>query len=163
MSLVGQLTTTQLEYQRNIEEGLKKKAQGMLEEVLGPNRAIARVSADIDFSRWMSPRRDTIPIRSFAVNRKISNGPPEPRGLPPFRLKRGRSRRRIRNLLPPDPKPPRNLLPSLLRVRRCRSMPTRRNVSMRFGITKSQKSISTSKSRGQGGQGFGRGHRRRHL
>jgi flagellar M-ring protein FliF len=46
---VGQLTTGQLEYQRNIEEGLKKKIQGMLEEVLGLNRAIARVSTEIDF------------------------------------------------------------------------------------------------------------------
>jgi len=43
------LTTGQLEYQRNIEEGLKKKIQGMLEEVLGINKAIARVSTEIDF------------------------------------------------------------------------------------------------------------------
>jgi flagellar M-ring protein FliF len=48
---VGQLTTTQLEYQRHIEEGLKKKVQGMLEEVLGPNKAIARISTDIDFQQ----------------------------------------------------------------------------------------------------------------
>ena len=48
-SLIGQLTTGQLEYQRNIEEGLKKKIQGMLEEVLGLNKAIARVSTEIDF------------------------------------------------------------------------------------------------------------------
>jgi flagellar M-ring protein FliF len=47
--LIGQLTTSQLEYQRNIEEGLKKKIQGMLEEVLGMNKAIARVSTEIDF------------------------------------------------------------------------------------------------------------------
>ena len=49
--LIGQMTTNQLEYQRNIEEGLKKKVQGMLEEVLGFNKAIARVSADIDFQQ----------------------------------------------------------------------------------------------------------------
>ena len=48
---IGQMTTNQLEYQRNIEEGLKKKVQGMLEEVLGLNKAIARVSADIDFQQ----------------------------------------------------------------------------------------------------------------
>jgi flagellar M-ring protein FliF len=48
---MGQLTTTQLEYQKNIEEGLKKKVQGMLEEVLGPSKAIARISADIDFQQ----------------------------------------------------------------------------------------------------------------
>ncbi len=48
---IGQMTTNQLEYQRNIEEGLKKKVQGLLEEVLGLNKAIARVSADIDFQQ----------------------------------------------------------------------------------------------------------------
>ncbi len=48
---LGQLTTSQLEYQRNIEEGVRKKIQGMLEEVLGQNRAIARVAADIDFQQ----------------------------------------------------------------------------------------------------------------
>ena len=47
--LLGQLTSGQLEYQRNIEEGLKKKIQGMLEEVLGLNKAIARISTEIDF------------------------------------------------------------------------------------------------------------------
>jgi len=50
-SLLGQLTSTQLEYQRNIEEGLKRKIQGMLEEVLGLNKAIARVSTEIDFQQ----------------------------------------------------------------------------------------------------------------
>jgi flagellar M-ring protein FliF len=50
-TLIGQMTTHQLEYQRNIEEGFKKKVQGMLEEVLGFNKAIARVSADMDFQQ----------------------------------------------------------------------------------------------------------------
>ena len=50
-SQVGQLTTTQLDYQKDIEEGLKKKVQGMLEEVLGPSKAIARISTDIDFQQ----------------------------------------------------------------------------------------------------------------
>jgi flagellar M-ring protein FliF len=50
-SAIGQLTTTQLDYQRAIEEGLKKKIQGMLEGVVGPDKAIARVSADIDFQQ----------------------------------------------------------------------------------------------------------------
>lgn len=51
LSFIAQLTTSQLEYQRNLEEGLKKKVQGMLEEVLGQNKAIARVSAEIDFQQ----------------------------------------------------------------------------------------------------------------
>jgi len=50
-NLVGQLSTSQLEYQRNLEEGYKRKIQGMLEEVLGLNKAIARVSADVDFQQ----------------------------------------------------------------------------------------------------------------
>jgi flagellar M-ring protein FliF len=50
-SVLGQMTTNQLEYQRNLEEGYKRKIQGMLEEVLGINKAIARVSADIDFQQ----------------------------------------------------------------------------------------------------------------
>ncbi len=50
-TLMGQLTTHQLDYQRNLEEGLKKKVQGMLEGVLGANKAIARVAADIDFQQ----------------------------------------------------------------------------------------------------------------
>jgi flagellar M-ring protein FliF len=50
-SLIGQMTTNQLDYQRNLEEGYKRKVQGMLEEVLGLNKAIARVSADIDFQQ----------------------------------------------------------------------------------------------------------------
>lgn len=48
---IGQLTSSQLEYQRNIEEGLKRKVQSMLEEVLGPNKAIARVTTNIDFQQ----------------------------------------------------------------------------------------------------------------
>ena len=50
-SAVGQLTTSQLDFQRNVEEGLKKKIQGMLEGVVGPDKAIARVSADLDFQQ----------------------------------------------------------------------------------------------------------------
>ena len=50
-SPVGQLTTTQLDFQRTVEEGLKKKIQGMLEGIVGPEKAIARVSADIDFQQ----------------------------------------------------------------------------------------------------------------
>jgi flagellar M-ring protein FliF len=48
-SPIGQMTTGQLEYQRNVEEELKKRIQGMLEGVLGVDKAIARVSTDIDF------------------------------------------------------------------------------------------------------------------
>ncbi len=48
---IHQLTTTQLEYQQSLEEGLRKKVQTMLEEVLGPGKAIARISTEIDFQQ----------------------------------------------------------------------------------------------------------------
>ena len=47
-SLVG-LTATQLDARRNLEQYLAKKAEGMLEKVLGPGQAIVRVSAEINF------------------------------------------------------------------------------------------------------------------
>jgi flagellar M-ring protein FliF len=75
-SPIGRLTTTQLEYQRNLEEGLKKKVQGMLEEVLGPNKAIARVSMDIDYQQIdiTEERYDpTTILRSEQKNRERSS------------------------------------------------------------------------------------------
>ena len=47
----GALTASQLEYQRNLESALRGKVQSMLERVLGPGRAVVRVSADVDFTR----------------------------------------------------------------------------------------------------------------
>jgi flagellar M-ring protein FliF len=47
-SLSG-LTSTQLAARRNLEQYLGKKAQDVLEKVLGPGQAIIRVSADINY------------------------------------------------------------------------------------------------------------------
>ncbi|HEY1790761.1 MAG TPA: flagellar basal-body MS-ring/collar protein FliF [Verrucomicrobiae bacterium] len=47
-SLTG-LTDTQLAARRNLEQYLSKKAQDMLEKVVGPGQAIVRVSADINY------------------------------------------------------------------------------------------------------------------
>jgi flagellar M-ring protein FliF len=47
-SLSG-LSSTQLAARRNLEQYLGKKAQDMLEKVLGPGQAIVRVSAEINF------------------------------------------------------------------------------------------------------------------
>ncbi len=47
-SLTG-LSTTQLTARRNLEQYLGKKAQDVLEKVLGPGQAIVRVSAEINF------------------------------------------------------------------------------------------------------------------
>lgn len=45
------LTASQLEYQMKIEKTLRLKVESMLEEVVGIDRASARVTADIDFSQ----------------------------------------------------------------------------------------------------------------
>jgi flagellar M-ring protein FliF len=47
-SLTG-LTDTQLASRRNLEQYLSKKAQDMLEKVVGPGQAVVRVSADINY------------------------------------------------------------------------------------------------------------------
>lgn len=47
-SMAG-LTTSQFAARRNIEQYLAKKAEGMLEKVLGPGQAIVRVAAEINF------------------------------------------------------------------------------------------------------------------
>jgi flagellar M-ring protein FliF len=54
-SLLG-ATSGQLELTRTVEEGLARKAQSALEEVLGPSRAVVRVSAVLDFERAETTR-----------------------------------------------------------------------------------------------------------
>jgi len=71
-SPIGQLTNAQLEYQRSIEEGLKKKVQGMLEEVFGFSKAIARVSADIDFQQVESTEEKYDPATILRSEQKHS-------------------------------------------------------------------------------------------
>ena len=48
---IGRITKAQREEKRMYEKELQRSLQSMLERVLGPNKAIARVSADLDFSR----------------------------------------------------------------------------------------------------------------
>ena len=47
----GILTGNQLEYQIKIEDTMRQKVETMLEEVVGVNRARARVTAEIDFNK----------------------------------------------------------------------------------------------------------------
>src|SRR6185369_1371914 len=44
------MTTVQLAARRNLEQYLGKKAEGMLEKVLGPGQAVVRVSAEINWN-----------------------------------------------------------------------------------------------------------------
>ncbi|MBI5748839.1 MAG: flagellar M-ring protein FliF, partial [Nitrospinae bacterium] len=50
-SQAAKLTTSQMEYQQNLEKTLESRVQTMLEDVLGRNKAIVRVTADVDFSQ----------------------------------------------------------------------------------------------------------------
>jgi flagellar M-ring protein FliF len=51
---ISSLTTTQLATRRNVEQYLAKKAQDMLDKVLGPGQAIVKVSADINYDTLTS-------------------------------------------------------------------------------------------------------------
>jgi flagellar M-ring protein FliF len=45
------LSASQLEYQLKLENGLRRKTESMIEEIVGINRVQARVTAEIDFNR----------------------------------------------------------------------------------------------------------------
>jgi flagellar M-ring protein FliF len=49
---VSAVESTRLDYQRKIEKDYGRQIETMLAGVLGPNRAIARVTADLDFSTF---------------------------------------------------------------------------------------------------------------
>ena len=61
-SLAG-LTSSQLAARRNLEQYLAKKAQDMLEKVLGPGQAIVRVSAEINYDTLTTHRGKIRPGR----------------------------------------------------------------------------------------------------
>lgn len=45
-----------LEYQRQIESGYVKRIETMLAEILGPGKSVARVTAELDFSKFEKER-----------------------------------------------------------------------------------------------------------
>lgn len=48
----GGADLTRLDYQRQIESAYVKRIETMLDEVLGPNKSVARVTVDMDFSKF---------------------------------------------------------------------------------------------------------------
>ena len=70
-SIAG-LSGNQLSARRNIEQYLTKKAEGMLEKVLGPGQAVVRVSADINWDTITRTEEKFDPdgqvIRSSTIN-----------------------------------------------------------------------------------------------
>lgn len=67
-SAIGRMTTSQLEYQRKVEKDLEKQVQSMLEGIMGPGKAITRVTASLDFAQVEQTEEkydpDTVAVRS---------------------------------------------------------------------------------------------------
>lgn len=75
-SMTG-LTDTQLAARRNLEQYLAKKAQDMLEKVLGPGQAIVRVSADINYDTLTQTEEKYDPdgqvVQTETKNEEVNN------------------------------------------------------------------------------------------
>ncbi|MBD3165590.1 flagellar M-ring protein FliF, partial [bacterium] len=87
------LTATQIELKQAVEHNLGVKVKSMLEELLGPNKAIVRVAADLDFSRSEVTKEEFDPeataVRSEesleTVKQTTDNVQPNPeQGQPPL-------------------------------------------------------------------------------
>src|SRR5437667_3221625 len=82
----GNVPSSQLEYRREVETSLAAKAEQMLVQLLGPGRAIVRVTADVNFKRIKEKRETYSPedrvVTSETVTNSKSSGPvPGPRGV----------------------------------------------------------------------------------
>ncbi|BAI80016.1 flagellar M-ring protein FliF [Deferribacter desulfuricans SSM1] len=80
------LTQTQLEYQKHIEKNLESKINSILSRVLGPDNAVAKVTADIDFTKKVVSKEEYDPnpvLRSQqTVEIESKNTPNAPGGTP---------------------------------------------------------------------------------
>ncbi|HEY1171656.1 MAG TPA: flagellar basal-body MS-ring/collar protein FliF [Verrucomicrobiae bacterium] len=82
-SVVG-LSTSQLSARKNIEQYLSRKAEGMLETVLGPGQAVVRVSAEINYDTVSRTEEKYDPegqvLRSATVNDEDTQSAANPAG-----------------------------------------------------------------------------------
>ncbi len=82
------LSASLLEYRRNLEEYLARKAEEMLTELLGPGRAVVKVSAEVDLTQQELTREQYDPdnkvVRTESItNKKETRGSRAvPRGVP---------------------------------------------------------------------------------
>jgi len=56
------VSARQIEYKNRLEEGLKRKAESLLEEILGPGKAAVRVYAEVDFDQIVKEREYYEPV-----------------------------------------------------------------------------------------------------
>jgi len=83
----GAMSTDQFMYQRKMESTLENRIKTMLEEVLGPDKAIVRVSCDLDFMRHEQTEEMYLPenqvVRSEQIHEEAtSDGRNTPMGIP---------------------------------------------------------------------------------
>jgi flagellar M-ring protein FliF len=73
-----QLSNTQVERKQQMEEDVREKIQSMLEQVLGPNRALARVALDLDLDQVQIAEEtynpDSAVVRSQQRSTETSEG-----------------------------------------------------------------------------------------
>lgn len=72
-SLESGAVASQLDYRRTLERHLASKAEEMLERVLGPGRAIVRVTADVNFQRLKEKRETYNPEGRVITSEKITS------------------------------------------------------------------------------------------
>ena len=83
----GAMSTDQFMYQRKMESTLENRIKTMLEEVLGPDKAIVRVSCELDFMRHEQTEEMYLPdnqvVRSEQIHDEAtSDGRSTPMGIP---------------------------------------------------------------------------------
>jgi flagellar M-ring protein FliF len=82
-----QMTSSQIDFQREIENGIEKKIQTMLERVVGPDKAIVRVASVLDLSRTEATAEEfnpeqQVPRSEQRTKEKGSGSATQPSGAP---------------------------------------------------------------------------------
>jgi len=65
--------SSQLEYRRALESYLSSKAEDMLAQLLGPGRAIVRVTADINFQRLKEKKETYLPEGRVVTSERVTS------------------------------------------------------------------------------------------
>ncbi|MBL0715075.1 MAG: flagellar M-ring protein FliF [Desulfosarcina sp.] len=72
-SSANAISSDQFMYQRRMETTLENRIKTMLEEVLGPNKAIVRVACDLDFMRYEETEEKYLPENQVIRSEQIFN------------------------------------------------------------------------------------------
>ena len=88
--LAGSGTLTQIEMTKKVQEDLQKNLQSLLEQVLGPNKAAARVNVELSFDQRTVDKQVFEPVvddkgivrSSQELNEKFKGNSPNPGGVP---------------------------------------------------------------------------------